>query len=66
MIALVLATCHHNRCSTKDFFRAAYQKKFGKDMPPQSLAEDVDDFDDHHAIPQYVVDYIVARYGQQC
>lgn len=64
MIALINALCHNNNVPVKQFFRAAYHRQYGKDMPPNSLQEDVDAFQYRYEIPDYVVAYVVSLYGQ--
>lgn len=63
MIALILVTCQTRNCSTRDFFRAAYMRKFGKDISFQSLSEDVEIFEKVGNAPPYVCEYIVGIYG---
>ena len=64
MLALIQVNCQLKNISPRDFFRSAYMRRFSKDIPAQSLNEDVDDFEKRLVIPKYVVDYIVSIYGE--
>lgn len=59
MLALIQATCVARKCTSRDLFRTAYMWRFGKDIPAESLMDDVSDFSVKYKVPQYVIDYML-------
>jgi hypothetical protein len=49
--------------SPKQFLRAAYMWRHGKDIPDRSLCEDTRDYDELGRVPQYCKDYLAHVYG---
>lgn len=63
MQALVDSHIFVHRLEPKELFRSAYVKKFSKDMPPQSLDDDVGKFLKTGNVPPYLVDFMLGIYG---
>ena len=63
MQALIDSHIFVRQIHPRDLFRAAYLKKFGKDMPEQSLEEDVEQYIKNGKTPGYVIDFMVDTYG---
>lgn len=63
MHALVESHLFLHRLEVKDLIRTAYMRKFGKDIPPQSLEDDANTFQKTGKVPAYLVDFMLAVYG---
>lgn len=63
MRMLVLNQLHLKEMTPIQFFRNCYMWRFGKDIPPNSLAEDATTFTKGGAVPKYVIDYMLHVYG---
>lgn len=63
MQALVDSHIFVRKMEARDLFRAAYMKKYGKDMPPDSLEADLDEYLRVGKVPNYLVDFMIAEYG---
>ena len=65
MRALVDSHIFVNQLQPKDLFRAAYLKKYGKEIPPGALNEDVRKYLTYGDCPNYVIEMMLQRYGCQ-
>lgn len=65
MHAIVLAHAEVKNVPVRDVFRAAYMYAFEKDIPTQSLDEDVAQFEKVGITPQYVIRYFLELFGGQ-
>lgn len=63
MQALVRCHLHHNKMTAETLFRAAYQHRFEKDIPHDSLTRDIEQYERFGRIPPYVTDMMVEAYG---
>ena len=65
MQALAQVHMAHHALSPRQFFRAAYQRFFKKDISDLALANDLKQFDESGKVPNYLVDFLIAIYGVQ-
>lgn len=59
--AFVLVDAETKKVSMRDYIRAAYMARFGKDIPPVSLEEDLKLFREYQILRQYLVDFAISR-----
>lgn len=65
VLALIQVTCQNRNITARTFFRSAYLWRFNKDMPPNSLDDDVREYETHYAVPKYVIDYVLHIVGDK-
>lgn len=64
MYSLAQVHLAENKISLRDFLRAAYMSRYGKELPPQALREDEQKFA-RQELSDYVVRFLRGIYGTQ-
>lgn len=65
MQALTRVHMMNHQISPRQFFRAAYQRHFNKDISELALTNDLKIFDEQGNVPNYVTSFLIAIYGVQ-
>ena len=65
MQVLVQVHMLNHELSPRQFFRAAYQRFFSKDITEPALVSDISTFDKTGKVPNYLTDYLLSVYGAQ-
>lgn len=57
--AFTLVYTQSKRIELRSFLRSAYMAKYQKDIPPDSLAEDLRLFQERQVLRQYLIEYVI-------